>query len=84
MCGRFTLDPSKVDFMEFGVTRIHYRPPARFNIAPTTGIAVVRQEDQERELVEMRWGLLPSWAKPESKLPLMINARAETVASKPA
>lgn len=32
----------------------------------------------------MRWGLIPSWAKPESKLPLMINARAETIATKPA
>ena len=84
MCGRFTLDTSKVSFKEFGVTRIHYRPPARFNIAPTTGIAVVRQEENERELVEMRWGLVPSWAKPESKLALMINARAETLATKPA
>jgi len=48
---------------------------ARFNIAPTAGIAVIRQEQGERELVEMRWGLVPSWAKPGSKLPLMINAR---------
>jgi putative SOS response-associated peptidase YedK len=84
MCGRFTLDPSKMDFKEFGVGREHYRPPARFNIAPTTGIAVIRQEETARELVEMRWGLLPSWAKPDSKLPLMINARADTIASKPA
>lgn len=84
MCGRFTLDPSKISLKDFGVTRTHYQPPARFNIAPTTGIAVIRQEDGERDLLEMRWGLLPSWAKPESKLPLMINARADTVASKPA
>ena len=65
--------------------RIRYQPPARWNIAPTTGIAVVRQEaDGEREVLDMRWGLVPSWAKPESKVPLMINARAETVATKPA
>ena len=83
MCGRFTLDTSKISLKDFGVTRTRYTPPARFNIAPTTGIAVVRQED-ERELVEMRWGLLPSWAKPDLKLPRMINARAETVATKPA
>ena len=83
MCGRFTLDTSKISFKEFGVIRTHYRPPTRFNIAPTTGIAVVRQDEDERDLVEMRWGLLPSWAKPDSKLPLMINARAETVATKP-
>ncbi len=62
MCGRFTLDPSKISLKDFGVTRTHYQPPARWNIAPTTGIAVVRQEeDGERELVKMRWGLLPSW-----------------------
>ena len=84
MCGRFTLDTSKISLKDFGVNRTRYMPPARFNIAPTTGIAVIRQdEDGDRELVEMRWGLLPSWAKPESKLPLMINARAETVATKP-
>ena len=74
-----------MDFMEFGLTRLLYQPPAGWNIAPTTGIAVVRQDDDgERELVEMRWGLLPSWAKASSKLPLMINARADTIASKPA
>ena len=85
MCGRFTLDTSKISLKAFGVTRTRYMPPARFNIAPTTGIAVIRQEeDGDRELVEMRWGLVPIWAKPESKLPLMINARAETVATKPA
>ena len=44
---------------------------------------VRRNQDSERELVELRWGLIPVWAKPDSKLPLMINARAETVASKP-
>ena len=85
MCGRFTLNPTKCDFKEFKVRHVRYEPAIRFNIAPTTGIAVIRhEEDGERELVEMRWGLIPSWAKPDSKLPLMINARAETVASKPA
>ncbi len=55
MCGRFTLDTSKITFKEFGVSHVRYQPPARFNIAPTTGIAVVRQEEAgERELVEMR------------------------------
>ena len=67
MHGRFTLDPSKFYFQEFRVTRIHCRPPARFDIAATTGIAVVRREG-ERELVEMRWGVLPSWAKTAPEL----------------
>lgn len=84
MCGRYTLDPTKLSLKEFRVSQVRYTPPARFNIAPTTGIAVVRQDPKDgRELVEMRWGLIPVWAKADSKLPLMINARAETVASKP-
>lgn len=83
MCGRFTLDTTKISLKAFAVSQIHYRPLTRFNIAPTSGIAVVRQDqDAERELVELRWGLIPVRAKPDSKLPLMINARAETVASK--
>lgn len=65
------------------MSRVRYQPPTRFNIAPTTMVAVIRQEE-ERELVEMRWGLIPSWAEPETKVPLLINARAETVATKPA
>lgn len=36
-----------------------------------------------RELIEMRWGLIPFWSKPDAKLPMMINAKAETVSSKP-
>ena len=85
MCGRFIFDPSKVSFKDFGVTRVRYQPPARFNIAPTSSIAVVRQEDDgEREVLEMRWGLIPTWARLDSRFPLLINARAETVASKPA
>jgi len=35
-------------------------------------------------LIDMRWGLVPIWSKPGDKLPVMINARAETVSSKPA
>jgi len=46
---------------------------------------VVRQSDGgERELVLMRWGLIPHWAKEERIGYKMINARAETVDSKPA
>ena len=57
----------------------------RFNIAPTTQIPVIRlREDGQRELIEMRWGLVPLWSRPGDKLPLLINARAETVSSKPA
>jgi putative SOS response-associated peptidase YedK len=57
----------------------------RFNIAPTQPVAVIRQHPREavRELSLMRWGLIPSWAK-DSSVASMINARAETAATKPA
>jgi putative SOS response-associated peptidase YedK len=57
----------------------------RYNIAPTQYIAAVRNaEDGERELALLRWGLIPFWAKDPSIGNRMINARAETVAEKPA
>lgn len=57
---------------------------ARYNVAPTQQVPVVRFGEGGRELVQMRWGLVPSWAKDLSIGAKMINARAETVAEKPA
>jgi putative SOS response-associated peptidase YedK len=58
----------------------------RYNIAPTQPIPVIRQNPKEprRELSLMRWGLIPSWAKDASGAAMMINARSETAATKPA
>ena len=84
MCGRFAFySPSEAAAALFGVnTTIGLEP--RFNIAPTQDIAAIRDgEDNERELVMLRWGLIPSWAKDPSIGNRMINARAETVAEKP-
>lgn len=58
--------------------------PPRYNIAPTQLSFVVRETGGKRELVELRWGLLPHWAKSPGDGAKMINARAETVATKPA
>ena len=69
----------------------------RYNIAPTTTIPVLALDvpreryddgdgaDQEprRVLRAMRWGLVPSWAKDEAKLPNLFNARVETAFEKP-
>jgi putative SOS response-associated peptidase YedK len=55
----------------------------RFNIAPTQKVAVVRAKEEGRELVFLRWGLIPSWAKEKSIGAKLINARAETAAEKP-
>ena len=84
MCGRFAFySPSEAAAALFGVSgSIPVEP--RYNIAPTQTIAAVRNgEDNERELVMLRWGLVPSWAKDPSIGNRMINARAETVAEKP-
>jgi putative SOS response-associated peptidase YedK len=56
----------------------------RYNIAPTQEVLVVREVDGVREPAVMRWGLIPSWSKEPGGGPPMINARAETLAEKPA
>ena len=56
---------------------------ARYNIAPTQPVIVVNDTGQ-RQLVVMQWGLVPSWAKDPGIGNRLINARAETIAEKPA
>lgn len=84
MCGRFAFySPSEATAALFGVDGSITVEP-RYNIAPTQFIAAVREdEDQSRELVMLRWGLVPFWAKDPAIGNRMINARAETVAEKP-
>lgn len=55
-----------------------------FNVCPTTQVHVVQSGETGRRLVGMRWGFLPHWYKSETAGPLLINARAETIADKPA
>ena len=58
--------------------------PPRYNIAPGQQVAVVRQNhDDMRQLVTMKWGLVPSWSKDPGVGNRMINARSETVHEKP-
>jgi putative SOS response-associated peptidase YedK len=84
MCGRFTLRSSMADVAKaFGIA-VDAAPP-RFNIAPTQAVAAVRTNDaQQRELCRLKWGLLPSWSDDATLGNRLINARAETVATKPA
>jgi putative SOS response-associated peptidase YedK len=86
MCGRFTLRaPASVIAEQFSLFEAAPFTPA-YNIAPTQPVAtvVVAAPGVARELVWMHWGLVPSWAKDRSAGSRMINARAETVAQKPA
>ena len=83
MCGRFTLRTPARDLVEiFELLREPELSP-RYNIAPTQRVAVVRQSGKDREIAVMRWGLVPSWSKDPKAGPPLINARAETVATKP-
>ncbi len=85
MCGRFAFySPSEAAAALFGVEASVDLDP-RYNIAPTQDVAAIRNaESGERELVLLRWGLVPFWARDPSIGNRMINARAETVAEKPA
>ncbi len=86
MCGRFTLFDSADSVAErFGLPDTPSLSP-RYNIAPSQTVAAVRipPGGGARELVPLRWGLVPSWAKDPAIGNRMINARAETVADKPA
>src|SRR6516225_3066340 len=97
MCGRFVSARKRLELLEeFGVERDRVaaspdpEPDADYNVAPTRRIRAVverparEDEPQARELRVVRWGLVPSWAKDPSVGSRMINARAESVARKPA
>jgi putative SOS response-associated peptidase YedK len=87
MCGRYTLtNPDPVKLRQrflVGDSAAEFEP--RFNVAPTDAVpAVRRDEDGERELGRLRWGLVPGrWAEKKGGRPL-INARAESLKSQPA
>jgi len=85
MCGRYTIHtPLQVIADLFEVETGPALIP-RYNVAPTQDVPVVRLDNEHRrELIMMRWGLVPYWAKDSKIGNMLINARAETVAEKPA
>lgn len=92
MCGRFALIPTPEEVEElFGLMDLEDFPP-RYNIAPTQPILMVmggapREPGSNlptRRSLLARWGLLPGWMKNTKTLPLLINARSEEAAEKPA
>jgi putative SOS response-associated peptidase YedK len=83
MCGRFTLAvPAEQVATQFQLSQVPELAP-RYNIAPTQEVAAIRDAGAGRELVLLRWGLVPSWAKDPSVGSKLINARSETAAEKP-
>lgn len=86
MCGRFALTlPHEAMAQLFDAALGGaLMPVPRYNICPTQNITVAVSRDDGRHLVAMRWGFLPHWYKTDRDGPLLINARAETIADKPA
>lgn len=84
MCGRYGLTKTLNDIkIRFGAAGDFSFEP-NYNVCPTHIMPVLVDGPDGRQLKPMRWGLLPFWAKDKKDGAKMINARAETVADKPA
>ena len=86
MCGRFSQTASpEVIAQQFALDDPPLFTP-RYNIAPSQPIVAIRidPDTTTRKLVQLRWGLIPSWAKDPKIGNQCINAKSETVAEKPA
>ena len=84
MCGRFAFQASAQDLARYFSVEVNEDPPARFNIAPSQPVPVVRlNREDDRVYSEIRWGLIPFWAKDQKIGNRTINARLESVAEKP-
>lgn len=81
MCGRFSITGDLDFYAEyFGVDEIDADPlEPSWNVAPTDLVLAVSEADETRRLTQMRWGLIPHWAKDSKSI--HINARVETVAT---
>jgi putative SOS response-associated peptidase YedK len=86
MCGRYRLSRRKQFIAEYFETDNEVDWEPRYNIAPSQPVGIIRQDPSrpERHFSPARWGLIPSWASDASIGFKTINARAETVATKPA
>ncbi len=86
MCGRFalTLPPDAMAQLFNAVPGNDLPDVPNYNVCPTNNVHVIRSDDGQRRLGAMRWGFIPHWYKHPIDGPLLINARAETIAEKPA
>jgi len=84
MCGRFVLTATPEELAAlFGYLDGDWFPP-RYNIAPTQPIAAIRLGRGARRFALVRWGLVPAWVEDPRTFSLLINARAEGLATRPA
>ncbi|OYW56468.1 MAG: DUF159 family protein [Hyphomicrobium sp. 32-62-53] len=84
MCSRYSLTAPPEAVRAYFATGNALEFPARYNIAPTQPVLIVRRTlSGEREQYLVRWGLIPSWVKDPRDFTTIINARSETAAEKP-
>lgn len=84
MCGRFTLISRPTSIAAQFDLEDSADFTSRYNIAPTQLVAAIRRRGDQAELASLRWGLIPFWADDKKVGARMLNARADTVAAKPA
>jgi putative SOS response-associated peptidase YedK len=83
MCGRYTFQPTEEFYRRFHIANRLDSLVARYNISPSQLVPVIISQGAN-QVVLMRWGLIPHWAKEEKTAYKMINARVETLAQRPA
>ena len=86
MCGRFAITlPDDAMAALFDAAPANDLPHIpNYNVCPTNQIHTVTSDEGRRRLRPMRWGFIPHWYKTPTDGPLLINARADTIAEKPA
>jgi len=84
MCGRYVLRAPFSELVRLYNITNNLNLEPRYNIPPTEDVPVVRSRDEKRTVDMLRWGLVPWWAKDIKVGFSNINAKAETVAEKPA
>jgi len=83
MCGRYALNHAPAILQEWYDAVVMPDYEAHYNIAPGSSVVVLRQTAQGRCGSLMRWGFIPAWATDLSTIPMLNNARGETLAEKP-
>jgi putative SOS response-associated peptidase YedK len=83
MCGRYTVATLGQLALRFGAEQPAQLEPT-YNAAPSERLPVIVEHDGQRRVELMQWGLIPHWAEDPRIGSQMINARAESVAEKPA
>jgi len=84
MCGRYLITTAPEAMRRLFRYREQPNFSARYNVAPTQPIPIVRLHEGERQFALLRWGLIPAWVKDPRAFSLLINARADSVNDKPA